>query len=196
MNTPNKLTVLRMILIPIMLIMMLPLGEGDWSAFTQGWGLVIALGVFGIASFTDYLDGHLARKHNLVTNFGKLMDPLADKLLVLSAFVAFVQLGRLHAVVPIIIMAREFMVTSLRVLAAGHGADIAAIQSGKLKTVTQMIAIILLFLELSLRGLTNADGLISIVTLVANVFVVLAVLMTLYSGWEYLRNGKDWLKDR
>lgn len=196
MNLPNRLTIVRIIFIPVMLLFMIPIGEGAWAEFVSGWGMLIALVMFSAASITDYMDGSIARKRGLITTFGKLMDPIADKLLVLSALIAFVQLGRIHSIIPIVIMAREFLVTGLRVLAATQGADIAAIRSGKLKTVTQIVAIILLFVEAVLKGLTNWTGVANIVNLIANIAVVLAVLLTIYSGWEYLSRGKAWLADR
>lgn len=196
MNLPNKLTVTRIVVIPFLLLFMIPLGSGGWAEFIGSWGMLIAFAIFVYASITDFLDGSIARKQGLITTFGKLLDPIADKLLVLSTLVAFVQLGRLHSIVPIIIMAREFLVTGLRVLAAGEGADIAAIRSGKLKTVTQIVAIILLFLEAVMKDLTSWDTIANMINLVANVAIVLAILLTIYSGLEYLKKGKAWLANR
>lgn len=196
MNLPNKLTTGRILVLPLMLLFMIPVGSGGWASFIDQWGMLIGFIIFVIASATDFLDGSIARKRGLITTFGKLLDPLADKLLVLSALIAFVQVGRLHSVIPIIIMAREFLVTGLRVLAAAEGADIAAIKSGKLKTVTQIIAIILLFIQEVISDLTNWGTVVNMVNLIANIAVVLAVVLTIYSGWEYLNRGKAWLANR
>ncbi|MEG1994555.1 MAG: CDP-diacylglycerol--glycerol-3-phosphate 3-phosphatidyltransferase, partial [Oscillospiraceae bacterium] len=131
MNLPNKLTVLRICLIPLFLFFL-------YCNFIPH-NFLIALVVFGAASFTDMLDGKIARKHNLVTDFGKFMDPLADKLLVISAMIAFVGLNLASSIVVIIILAREFLVTSLRLVAANSGVVIAADKWGKYKTVSQMM---------------------------------------------------------
>ena len=123
MNTPNKLTLIRVILIPFFVLFLMT----DLLPASQLW----ALAVFAIASFTDFLDGYLARRDQLVTNFGKLMDPLADKLLVTAALICFVEIGLAPAWVVIIIISREFLVTSIRLVAAGEGKVIAADKSGK-----------------------------------------------------------------
>ena len=175
MNLPNKLTTLRMILVPVFIVLYL-LGQN-----------IPALIVFIIASFTDYLDGHLARKNNLVTDFGKIMDPLADKLLVTSALVCMVQTGLVPAWMVIIILAREFAITGLRSVAASKGIVIAAAWSGKVKTVTQMIAIIFLLLNnwpFSLIGFPFAT-----------IMLWIAVIMTIYSGAEYIYKSRELFQD-
>ena len=134
MNLPNKLTMLRIILVPFFVLFM-TIEASPVNTF-------IALVVFVIASLTDMLDGKIARKYGLVTNFGKLMDPLADKVLVMSAMLCFVSSGWAPAWIVIVILTREFLVTSLRLIAAGEGTVIAADKWGKIKTVTQMIWII------------------------------------------------------
>ena len=131
MNAPNILTIIRVILVPVFIVCFF---QNEYAA----------LAVFIIASFTDFLDGHLARKNGQVTNFGKFMDPLADKLLVTSALVCMVQTGVVAGWMVIVILAREFAITGLRSVAASEGVVIAAAWSGKVKTVTQMIAIIFL----------------------------------------------------
>lgn len=142
MNLPNKLTILRIILIPVFLVLL----------FMGGYCRYISLAVFCIASLTDALDGHIARKYNLITNFGKFMDPLADKLLVCSAMIALISVDSvvmLPAWVVIIIIAREFMITGFRTLAAEQQVVIAAGFWGKLKTISQMIMIIVLLLNIN-----------------------------------------------
>ncbi|WP_206459178.1 CDP-diacylglycerol--glycerol-3-phosphate 3-phosphatidyltransferase [Anaerovorax sp. IOR16] len=172
MNLPNKLTMLRMLLIPVFIITLM-----------TGYSF-IACGIFVLASLTDALDGHIARKYNLVTNFGKIMDPLADKLLVVSALSCLVELGQVASWMLIVILAREFAITSLRAVAAGDGIVIAAANSGKLKTILQMLAIILLLLQ---------NYPFSLFTSVRVDVIVLwaAVFMTIYSGIEYIVKNKN-----
>ena len=141
MNLPNKLTILRTIMIPVFLIFLYIPGLGMT-------GDVLAAAIFVLASFTDLLDGKIARKYNLVTNFGKFMDPLADKLLVCSALIALVDLNRIPAWVVIIIIAREFIICGFRLIASDNGVVIAASYWGKFKTTFQMIMIILLILNI------------------------------------------------
>lgn len=140
MNTPNKLTVLRVILIPFFVVFMLA-DLGSWSKWA-------ALGIFVAASITDWLDGFLARKYHLVTNFGKFMDPLADKLLVCSALICLVDLNRIPSWIVIIIIGREFVISGFRLIASDNGVVIAANYWGKVKTVCQMIMIIVLIMNL------------------------------------------------
>lgn len=176
MNLPNKLTTLRMLLVPVFIVL-----------YLLGYP-VPALIVFAAASFTDYLDGHLARKHNLVTDYGKIMDPLADKLLVTSALVCMVQTGVVPAWMVIVILAREFAITGLRAVAAGGGHVIAAAWSGKIKTVTQMIAVIFLLLgnwPFRLVGIPFD-----------RIMLWVAVIMTIYSGCEYIYKNRQFFQDR
>lgn len=141
MNLPNKLTVLRVLMIPVFLIFMLtPLAEGN--------GKYIALAIFCIASLTDMLDGKIARKYNLVTNFGKFMDPLADKLLVCSALICLIEQGKIASWIVIVIIAREFIISGFRLIASDNGIVIAASCWGKFKTVSHMAMIILLILDI------------------------------------------------
>lgn len=146
MNLPNKLTVLRMIMVPIFVVFMLiPSLGGPANKY-------IALALFCVASFTDYLDGHLARKHNLVTNFGKFMDPLADKLLVCSALICLCSKTmdeRLDAWIVLVIIAREFIISGFRLVASDAGIVIAASYWGKFKTVSHMTMIIMLILNIN-----------------------------------------------
>lgn len=142
MNLPNKLTVLRVLMIPVFLIFMLtPLAEGN--------GKYIALAIFCIASLTDMLDGKIARKYNLVTNFGKFMDPLADKLLVCSALICLIEQGKIASWIVIVIIAREFIISGFRLIASDNGIVIAASCWGKFKTVSHMAMIILLILDIA-----------------------------------------------
>ena len=141
MNLPNKLTILRMIMIPFFVVFML-------TDLGGAYGKYIALAVFIVASLTDLLDGKIARKHNLVTNFGKFMDPLADKLLVCSALICLVEMERLAAWMVIVIISREFIISGFRLIASDNGVVIAASYWGKFKTTFQMIMIILLILDL------------------------------------------------
>ena len=160
MNLPNKLTMLRMALVPVYLLL---LSQGlDW----------LALVVFAAASITDALDGKIARKHNLITNFGKFMDPIADKLLTHTAFIMLCAMGRLHVVACIIFIAREFVVSGLRLVAVEQGHVIAAGMSGKIKTVLQMI----LALWLTAFG----------VNVIGDLLALAAAAMTLYSMVEYV----------
>lgn len=144
MNLPNKLTILRTIMIPVFLIFLYIPGLGMT-------GDVLAAAIFVLASFTDLLDGKIARKYNLVTNFGKFMDPLADKLLVCSALIALVDLGKLAGWIVIVIIAREFIISGFRLVASDNGVVIAASYWGKFKTTFQMIMIILLVLDLPFK---------------------------------------------
>ena len=176
MNLPNKLTTLRMILVPVFIVL-----------YLLGYSIP-ALVVFVVASFTDYLDGYLARKYNLVTDYGKIMDPLADKLLVTSALVCMVQTALVPAWMVIVILAREFAITGLRAVAAGQGKVIAAAWSGKIKTVTQMIAVIFLLLHnwpFSLIGIPFD-----------RIMLWIAVIMTIYSGCEYIYKNRQFFQDR
>lgn len=140
MNTPNKLTMLRIIMIPFFVVFML-VDFGYWSKWA-------ALAIFVIASLTDTLDGYLARRDHLVTNFGKFMDPLADKLLVCSAMICMIELGRIPSWVVIVIIGREFVISGFRLIASDNGVVIAANYWGKLKTVCQMVMIVVLIADL------------------------------------------------
>ncbi|MFQ8649326.1 MAG: CDP-diacylglycerol--glycerol-3-phosphate 3-phosphatidyltransferase [Lachnospira sp.] len=169
MNLPNKLTILRTIMIPVFLIFLYIPGLGMT-------GDVLAAAIFVLASFTDFLDGKIARKYNLVTNFGKFMDPLADKLLVCSALIALVDLNRIPAWVVIIIIAREFIISGFRLIASDNGVVIAASYWGKFKTTFQMIMIILLIL--------NIDYPYS--NIINKVIMYIALALTIISLLDYI----------
>lgn len=175
MNLPNKLTVLRVVAVPFFIACyMLEL-------------FVPAFIIFIAASFTDMLDGKIARKYNLVTNFGKIMDPLADKILVYSAFCLMVEGGMVPAWMLIIILAREFAIAGMRSVAAAEGIVIAAGMSGKIKTVLQMIAVPLLLLTSALKGTDVYDGF----NVAGQVFLWASLVMTVYSGAEYIIKNKS-----
>ncbi|KSU85134.1 CDP-diacylglycerol--glycerol-3-phosphate 3-phosphatidyltransferase [Fictibacillus enclensis] len=186
MNLPNKITISRIFLIPVFMIVLLT--GFEWGTVTwMGVGLpvthLVAALIFIVASCTDWVDGYYARKLGLVTNFGKFLDPLADKLLVTAAFVALVQLGYAPAWMVIIILSREFAVTGIRLVAAAEGAVIAASQMGKLKTWIQIIAISALLLHnipFAWIGIPFAQ-----------ISMWAATLITLYSGWEYFIQNKE-----
>ncbi|AGB41555.1 CDP-diacylglycerol--glycerol-3-phosphate 3-phosphatidyltransferase [Halobacteroides halobius DSM 5150] len=170
-NLPNKITLARIILIPIFMAFLL-------VDFGLGYEEYIALAIFIIAAATDGLDGYIARKRGLVTNFGKFVDPLADKLLISAALISFVDLDVISAWPVMIIIAREFAVTGLRVLAASEGIVIAASNLGKYKTNAQIFAIIALVLNLSFDL----------------ILLWIAVLLTIVSGADYLINSKEVIK--
>ncbi|MGL5718947.1 MAG: CDP-diacylglycerol--glycerol-3-phosphate 3-phosphatidyltransferase [Paraclostridium sp.] len=173
MNLPNKLTLFRIFLIPVFIIVMM---LNIPSKF------LIACSIFIVASATDAMDGHIARKYNLVTDFGKFMDPLADKLLVIAALISMIEFNLVAPWMVFIIVARELTVSILRAIAAADGKVIAASGGGKIKTITQMVAIILLLLAAH-------TGSVAILT-TGEIMILIATLLTLYSGWEYLYKNK------
>ena len=204
MNLPNKLSVLRIILVPLTLLFMLPIDiygwqpEG-WNNFINSNGMLVAAGVFILASLTDAADGHIARKYNLITDLGKFLDSLADKILVISIMLGFIALGSLSAWAVMIIILREFAVSGLRMIAASKGNVIAAKMIGKIKTVTQMIALIYLMFEPLLMkifglGFTGYPIAICPVTIIGDLLFGICVIMTIVSGVDYLIKGKQYLK--
>ena len=174
MNLPNKLTTFRVILIPFFVFFLL-------APYFEGYGNYIALVIFIVASLTDFLDGKIARKYNLVTNFGKFMDPLADKLLVCSAMICMIELGRLPAWFVIIIIGREFIISGFRLIAAENGIVIAANYWGKFKTVSQMIMIILLILHFDL----------SVFVILEQIFIWLSLALTVISLMTYIWQNRS-----
>ena len=200
MNLANKLTIFRIILVPIMVIIPFLGIQGELFSIPITY-LIIDL-IFIIASITDKLDGYIARSRNQVTTFGKFLDPLADKILVLTAMIMLVEMGRLPAWIPVIVLSREFIVSGYRLIAVEKGGKvIAASIWGKLKTVTQMIAIILMFININntnifgafIKG--NLTGAELIINILATVFMLISVIATIFSGWDYVKNGKELLKD-
>ena len=198
MNLPNKLTIFRILLVPIMVIIPYLNIQGETLGISNSY-LIIDL-IFSIASITDKLDGSIARKRNLVTNFGKFLDPIADKILVLAALILLVDLGKLPAWIPIIVLFREFIVSGYRLIASQNGGQvIAASVWGKLKTVTQMIAIILAYIDIGVFFECFTGELTGIrfaINLFATIMMLLSVIATIFSGIDYLKGGKDLLKDK
>ena len=198
MNLPNKLTIFRIILVPIMVIIPLFNITGDWLGIPIEYWIINI--IFIIASITDKLDGSIARARNQVTTFGKFLDPLADKILVIAAMVILVEYAKLPAWIPIIVLAREFIVSGYRLIAVEKGGKvIAASIWGKLKTVTQMIAIILAYIDINAFGEFingNLTGFALILNIIATIIMIISVIATVFSGWDYLKNGKELLKDK
>lgn len=177
MNLPNKLTLARVIMIPFFVIFMLTGLGGSASKW-------IALAIFIIASLTDLLDGHIARKYNLVTNFGKFMDPLADKLLVCAAMICLVEMGKLPAWIVIIIISREFIISGFRLIASDNGRVIAASYWGKFKTTFQMLMICLMIAD------------ITAISLLTDIVMWVALILTIVSLVDYLVKNKDVLAEQ
>lgn len=175
MNLPNKLTIFRVILIPFFVLFLLV----DITAYDK-W---IALAIFIIASFTDFLDGHIARKYHLVTNFGKFMDPLADKLLVCSALICLIELDRIPSWIVIVIIAREFIISGFRLVASDNGVVIAASYWGKFKTTFQIVMICLMIADLPP------------LTIVTQIVMWVALALTVISLADYLIKNKSVMQD-
>ena len=215
MNLANKLTIFRIILVPIM--MLVPIIDGLVGIPGEFLGISTAFWImniiFIIASITDKLDGYIARSRNQVTTFGKFLDPLADKILVLSALIILVEYSKIPSWIPIIVLAREFIVSGYRLIAVEKGGKvIAASIWGKLKTVTQMIAIICSFLDKFSFGqfiarvstvqemqvnsaaifMTTPQYILNIAT---TLLLVVSVIATIFSGVDYLKDGKELFKD-
>ncbi len=190
MNLPNKLTLLRFLLVPVFMVFM----------YTGGsYSYLIGLIVFAVASFTDFLDGNIARKYNMVTDFGKFMDPLADKLLTTVALIYLCLNGMCHEVVICIVLAREFAVSGIRLIAAANPAGskvIAAGMMGKMKTVLQMLASMLGLLGMALfamGAITTAT--MSTIALVTNVLMWIMAVLTVVSGMQYIMPNIDLIKN-
>ena len=215
LNLANKLTIFRIMLVPVMMIIpivdnLIGINGTFLGVSTSFWIMNI---IFIIASITDKLDGYIARSRNQVTTFGKFLDPLADKILVISAFVILVEYAKIQSWIPIIVLAREFIVSGYRLLAVEKGGKvIAASIWGKLKTVTQMIAIIACFLDKFKFGqfifrvssenemLINSAAIYMstgqyLINILSTIMLVVSVIATVFSGIDYLKNGKDLLKD-
>lgn len=175
MNLPNKLTMFRVILIPFFIVFLL--------ASLTPYDKWIALAIFIIASLTDLLDGKIARKYNLVTNFGKFMDPLADKLLVCSALICLIELDKIPSWMVIVIIAREFIISGFRLVASDNGVVIAASYWGKFKTTFQMVAVCLLIAD------------IAALTVVTQIILWIAVALTVVSLIDYLIKNKDVMRE-
>lgn len=179
MNLPNKLTIMRVILIPFFVFFLL-------SPYFPAYGNYIAVAIFIVASLTDMLDGKIARKYNLVTNFGKFMDPLADKLLVCSAMICLIELDRLAAWIVIVIIAREFIISGFHLVASDNGVVIAASYWGKFKTTFQMLMVIVLILDIQMPFFQ----------ILGTVLTYVALILTVVSLIDYIVKNKDVLKDQ
>ena len=178
MNLPNKLTLFRIILIPFFLVFLL-------TDYCGNAGKFIALGIFAVASLTDMLDGKIARKYNLITNFGKFMDPIADKLLVSSAFIAFVQMNLLPAWIVIIFIAREFIISGFRLVASDAGIVLAASWWGKFKTAFQMIMCLLLIINLDYP----------VINVIEQIFIYASLALSIISLIDYLVKNRKVIAD-
>lgn len=184
MNIANQLTILRILLIPLLLVFLLSpfsFGHLEWFGETISYSRLIALILFLLASGTDWIDGYVARKYGLVTNLGKFLDPLADKLLVTAAFVSLVALQLVPAWMVIVILAREFAVTGLRLVAAGEGMVIAAGRLGKWKTLFQLLSAAFLMIENAPFQSTKFSP--------AMILLWIAVILTVVSGIDYFRKN-------
>lgn len=194
MNLANKLTIFRIILVPLMVIVAIINPSGSLLGIsTTYWIMGI---IFIIASITDKLDGYIARSRNQITTFGKFLDPIADKILVLTAMIIFVEYDKLPAWIPIIVAFREFLVSGFRLVASQKGGQvIAASVWGKLKTVTQMIALVLMFIDSYSYGyfITNPiDNIgLKILNIITFIMMTISVIATIFSGYDYIKNGKD-----
>ena len=182
MNLPNKLTLLRVVLIPVFVVLLLL--EGGQNDTLR----IAALIVFCFASFTDFLDGQIARRNNLVTNFGKFMDPLADKLLVSAAMIALVDMGRIPAWIVIIIISREFIISGFRLIASDNHVVIAASYWGKFKTTFQMVMVCLM--------IANLGAKYEWMRILTDCVMWIALALTVISLIDYLVKNKDVMKDQ
>lgn len=211
MNLPNKLTIFRIILVPIMVIIPILNIQGNFINIPISFWIINV--IFAIASYTDHLDGKLARKNDQITTFGKFADPLADKILVLSAMLILVESGKIPAWIPIIVLVREFVVSGYRLIAVEKGGKVIAANIwGKIKTFTQMIGIILMFLSnetyfkflfrtssMEKMMVSSAEVYMTtgqfIINILASVMITISVIATIFSGWTYLKDGKELFKD-
>jgi len=183
MNLPNRLTIARMILIVPFVVLLLAANAGANWGFLTAYSDYICLAIFVIASLTDMLDGKIARKYNMITNFGKFMDPIADKLLVCSAMICLIELGRIPAWVVVIIIAREFIISGFRLVASDQGRVLAASYWGKFKTVSHMTMIILMLLNLPA------------LQIVTTIIMYIALALTVISLTDYLVKNWDVMKE-
>ena len=177
MNLPNKLTILRVLMIPVFVVFLL--------CDNIPYNNIIAVIIFALACITDALDGHIARKYNLISNFGKFMDPLADKLLVCSALICFVAIGQIPAWVVIVIVSREFIISGFRLVASDNGVVIAASKWGKLKTISQMIMSILLIVDFNYSAFYVLE----------QIFIYLSLALTVISLVDYLIKNRGVLSE-
>ena len=201
MNLPNKLTIMRILLVIVMVVISVLDIKGILFGIEIKFWLINI--IFIIASITDKLDGYIARSRNLVTNFGKFLDPIADKILVLAAMLILVERQMLPAWIPICVLTREFVVSGYRLIAVEQGGKvIAASIWGKLKTLTQMLAIILAFININNTNIFfnfasgNLTGLELWINVITSILMLISVFATIFSGWDYVKGGKDLFKDK
>ncbi|MGN0470988.1 MAG: CDP-diacylglycerol--glycerol-3-phosphate 3-phosphatidyltransferase [Acutalibacteraceae bacterium] len=195
MNTPNKLTVLRLIFVPFYVFFLL------MPSIPHHY--IIAIILFGAAAYTDHLDGKIARKNNMITDFGKFADPLADKIMILAALACFVQTGLTNAIILILIISREFMVTSIRLVASSQGKVVAANGWGKAKTISQIAAVLLVMLmqyvlelnSLNVISLDNTAQLTQCFDIIGDVLMWIATVLTLVSGIIYIVQNFEFIKN-
>lgn len=199
MNLPNKLSTLRICLVPIIILMMIPLPylsrDVGWNGFIGTYGMLIALILFIVASITDFIDGNIARSQNLITNLGKFLDPIADKLLVMSVLIALTQLNRVNAFIPVIISFRDLIVNGVRMLSASGGVVVAANQIGKWKTASQMVGIILIMLQMALIPLSGQGTATDVIGIVGDVLLGISVVLAIISVIQYVKANAAALKE-
>ena len=197
MNLANKLTIFRIILVFIILIIPFFNIQGDILGIPITFFIIDV--IFIIASITDKLDGYIARSRNQITTFGKFLDPIADKILVIISMMLLIEFGKIPSWIPAIIIMREFIVSGYRLIAVEkRGKVIAASVWGKLKTVTQMIAIMLAFIDKNPFGAIftmQLTGMEFVINLIVTLMMIICVIATVFSGWDYIKSGKDLLKD-
>ena len=188
MNTPNKLSLLRVALIPVLILCM----------YLPGWPMIlVSAAVFGAAAYTDYLDGHIARRDNIVTDFGKFIDPVADKLLNLSAMIMLTYCGLLPQWAVIVILARELAVDGLRMVAVGQGRVIAAGKLGKIKTVSQIVLVLFLMIAGRLAPVVfgGVPMVVTIVNVIGWIITLWVVAITVWSGVDYFKRNFDVIRN-
>jgi len=196
MNLANKITIFRILLVPIMVIIPFFGLQEEVLGISVTWIIIEA--IFVLASLTDKLDGYIARSRNQITTFGKFLDPIADKILVLAAMIMLVEVNRLPAWIPIIVLFREFIVSGYRLIEVQKGGKvIAASIWGKVKTVTQMLALCFALIDMNgyfalLKG--DLIGYDLIINILSSGFMTISIVTTIFSGWDYIKNGKDLLK--
>ena len=197
MNLANKLTIFRIILVFIILIIPFFNIQGDILGIPITFFIIDV--IFIIASITDKLDGYIARSRNQITTFGKFLDPIADKILVIISMMLLIEFGKIPSWIPAIIIMREFIVSGYRLIAVEKkGKVIAASVWGKLKTVTQMIAIMLAFIDKNPFGAIftmQLTGMEFAINLIVTLMMIICVIATVFAGWDYIKSGKDLLKD-
>ena len=199
MNLPNKLTVMRILLVFVILIVSFLNIPGEVFGISLKF-LIIEI-IFIIASITDHYDGYLARKNNQITTFGKFLDPIADKILVVTTMLLLTERGTLPAWIPIITIFREFLVSGYRLVEAKEAGNVVVANIwGKIKTVTQMIAIMLMLIDsnkfFAFTTATNLPMPLMILNILGSIMMLISVIATIFSGYTYLKNGKDLFKDK